>query len=140
MKATDRAWAAGILEGEGAVRINSQTSRNTCHLMVSITSTDREMVDWFGDHYGGTVRPTTTRPECKPAWRWTIAAGQAAAFLRDVVVYCRVPRIIEKIDLALWFQDQKSTDQRVNRSEEYHRWQEGFHAEMARLNQRGAAA
>jgi hypothetical protein len=134
---TDLAWAAGIIEGEGAIRINSITKRNQGNLVVQIASTDEAMVDWFVHRFGGTVSKIKPAPNRKPAWRWIIASRQAAAFLWVIGEYCRIPRIVEKLNLALWFQGQKSRYQKINRTENYKKWQMAFFDRMKKLNIRG---
>lgn len=135
---TDLAWAAGIIEGEGSVRINALTKHNHGALIVSVTSTDADMLEPLAEWFGGTVKPATTRVECKPAWRWTVASRQAAAVLVAVQPYLRVARIIVKVALALEFQAQKVTG-RSNRTPEYRAQQVAYFDRMAQLNLRGVA-
>lgn len=136
--ATDLAWAAGIIEGEGSVRINSATRRNLGALILAVTSTDPDMLAPLAGWFGGHVKSASTRVECKPAWRWTCASRQAAAALVAIRPYCRVARVVAKIDLGLEFQQQKVMT-RANRTTEYAAVQLGYFDRMKVLNVRGAA-
>lgn len=135
---TDLAWCAGIIEGEGMVRINALTRRNLGALIVGVTSTDPDMLDPLCEWFGGTIKRASTRIECKPAWRWTLASRQAAAMLEAIRPYCRVARVVEKIELGLEFQAQKLAGH-ANRTPEYRAQQVAYFDRMAQLNLRGAA-
>lgn len=132
----DLAWCAGIFEGEGSVRINSPTTQNICALIATISSTDSDMLAPFQQWFGGHVGPIFTRPECKPAERWTVASRKAAAFLVAIRPYCRVARVVGKIELGIEFQAQKMGG-RGCRTMAYLDRQHEYFLHMKRLNRRG---
>jgi hypothetical protein len=103
------AWAAGLFEGEGTVRINKPTIRNWGSLMVSVVNTDREVVDFFQARWPGYCKPAggldPTRQ--RPAWVWVIAARKAADFLTTIRPFIVRNKVKERIEHALWFQSQK---------------------------------
>lgn len=115
---TDLAWAAGIMEGEGSIRINKATKRNLGALILTVTSTDVDMITPLYEWFGGGIRPNFTRTECLDAWRWTTAARQAARALEAIRPYCRRRHFIRKIDHGLAYQAQKVLG-RATRTEEY---------------------
>jgi hypothetical protein len=82
MSSFELAWAAGLFEGEGTVRINVPTRRNCGALLVSVVNTDREVIDFFQRRWPGYMK-TAHRPSLRhrPAWVWVVAAHRAAAFL-----------------------------------------------------------
>jgi len=76
------AWVAGLIEGEGTIRIH-KTSPNQprakaiyAHPMVSVQMTDEDVVrrahEWTG--LGHVLGPynVPSRPGSKPIWMWTI--------------------------------------------------------------------
>jgi len=136
LPATDLAWCAGIMEGEGSVRINSRTHRNWGALIVQIVSTDKDMLEPFHRWWGGYFKERTTRSECKDAWAWVISTRQAARFLTAIEPYCRVQRVREKLLLGLDYQGQKHGG---THDAEYETRQHQYYERMKTLNRRGAA-
>jgi hypothetical protein len=102
------AFAAGIMEGEGSVRINALTKRNKGHLAVSVTNTNKEILNWMNDRWPGYFMSASVREECKPAWVWAIAANKALSFLDAIAPYVLTERMKERIDTARWWQKIKS--------------------------------
>lgn len=138
MTKTELAWAAGLFEGEGTVRINKATWRNLGHLCVSVCNTDREVVEFFQVRWPGYLKPATgLRPDQRPAWVWVIAARRAAAFLRDVAPFIQTTRVAGKIKVGLEFQDGKSRCHAVCRAPSYAMDQFASYLYMRELNVRG---
>lgn len=134
------AWAAGLFEGEGTIRINKATKRNLGALVVSVVSTDAQITDFFQARWPGHMKQGTGLTERqRPAWVWVIAARQAAAFIREVLPYFRRDVVRERSWLGLEFQDQKLAG-RANRSDEYREQQWSYYLQMRELNLRGAEA
>lgn len=139
MSPVDLAWAAGLFEGEGSVRINSPTQRNLGALIVDVANTDEAIVAFFHQGWGGYFRRVNARSERrKDFWRWRLAALEAARFLRDISPYLKSPRLRERIRLGLAFQDQKSKKTRTNRGASYRTQQQAYFQRMKVLNQRGS--
>jgi hypothetical protein len=131
------AWAAGMFEGEGSVRINVPTKRNLGSLLVDMVNTDAEVVAFFDERWPGYLRQVAFEGgHRRDYWRWRCAALVAARFLTDVLPYLRTDRVREKALLGLEFQDQK-TAARSNRTPEYAARQRSYYERMAVLNQRG---
>lgn len=133
---TDKAWAAGIIEGEGSIRITPPGARNTCSLFVSVTSTDRDMLEHLSAH-GGSIGAESKRPGRKAYQRWTIVSRQAGGFLEAIRPFCRVARIVAKVDLALEFQAQKAHATQIRDRDAYDATQMAYHDQMKALNVRG---
>ncbi len=133
-------WAAGLFEGEGTIRINKPTGRNTGHLVCSVVNTDREVVVFFQARWPGYMkRATGLRDDQREAWVWTVAARQAERFLLDVLPYLYTERVWTKAQWGLAFQSQKSMSPSVNRSPEYKADQWDFYDGMRAMNQQGIA-
>jgi hypothetical protein len=141
MTPIELAWAAGLFEGEGTVRINKPSPRNWGALVVSVVNTDRQVLDWFQSRWPGYMKPATgLGPNQRPAWVWTIAARQAAGFLRDILPYVVRDAVRAKIAHALEFQGQKRNDTRsMSGADRYAYAEEQWCSYwwMGELNQRG---
>jgi hypothetical protein len=135
----DLAWAAGIFEGEGSIRISPATRRNLGHLTATIANTDYEMLEWFNARWPGYFKVSSNvGTNWRPAWWWMIAAKKAAVFLRAIQPYVKTRRVQMKIELGLRFQDNKRVGH--PRSPEYATRQRAFFLEMKALNVRGRSA
>lgn len=131
------ALAAGLMEGEGSVRINRPTRRNKGHLVVSLVNTNREIVDWFQSRWPGYCKPATgLREGQRPAWVWTIACRQALAFLREIAPYVITWRMRERIQTATWWQEIKAKHHAYRTETDYEEAFNCFHW-MGELNARG---
>jgi hypothetical protein len=133
------AWAAGLFEGEGAIKID-RASAYQCRLMVALRMTDLDIVCFFHERWGGSFGPHKVRPECRPQWSWAVVSRMAGAFLEDVSPYFRSPRVREKAAVALAFQGQKRAGNRTaSEFNQYRSEQWAYWAEMRDLNRRGVA-
>jgi hypothetical protein len=139
--AIELAWAAGLFEGEGTIRINKPSLRNWGSLCVSVVNTDRQIVDWFQVRWPGYMKASTgLRPEQRPAWVWVIAAHSAAAFLEQIGPYVVRDRVRERIALALRFQSEKRSDVRRMSDDDRHAYAQAqweAYWWMCELNKRG---
>lgn len=131
------AWAAGMFEGEGSVRISTRTTRNAGALLVDMVNVQPEVTAFFLERWGGIRKHVKVPPPRRDYWRWQLSARQAAAFLVQITPYLRTPVYRERADLAIEYQAQKSTDQRVNRTAGYAAEQDRYFLAMKRLNVRG---
>ena len=136
MTERELAWAAGLFEGEGSIRINKPGRRNWGHLVASVVNTDRQVIDFFQARWPGYCKSATgLRPDQRPAWVWVIAARQAAAFLEAIRPHVVCDRVKRKLEHGLTFQAQKRVG--GNYSEEYRADQWNAYWWMAELNVRG---
>lgn len=139
MTAVELAWAAGLFEGEGTVRINkpSNNRKNCGSLLASVVNTDRQVLEFFQARWPGYMKSATgLGPRQKPAWVWVIAATKAAAFLRDIRPFVVRDRVRQRIDHGLYFQGQKRRG-RGRSSPEYIEDQWNAYWWMCHLNERG---
>ena len=137
MTGIELAWAAGLFEGEGTIRINKATKHNLGHLCVSVVNTDKQVVDWFHDRWPGYMKPATgLRVDQRPAWVWVIAARRAAEFLRAIQPYIVTNRVREKAQFGIDFQENKKRGSN-NHTNEYREDQFNAYLWMRELNVRG---
>lgn len=97
------AYTAGLFDGKGCILI--QRVKNTFSLHVRVTSTDRPIVDWMHDHFGGCVgiqAPNRNIKNCRPCWYWNIQSKAASLFLARIEPLLVIKR--EQAKLALEFQ------------------------------------
>lgn len=139
MNEIELAWAAGLFEGEGSVRINGFRPNALGALSVELANCDMEIIEFFRARWGGAVRTAKLKPPRRQAYYWRLAARQAAAFLEELRPYLRTARYRARADLAIVYQFQK-VNSRENRTPAYRDRQQAFYEEMAALNIRGSAA
>lgn len=138
MTDVELAWAAGLFEGEGTVRINKPGRRNWGHLAVSVVNTDRQVVEWFQSRWPGYMKVATgMRPSQRQAWVWVTAAKRAATFLAAIRPFVVRDRVRERIDHGLDFQAQKRVGVRAARDSQYAEDQWNAYWWMCELNVRG---
>lgn len=137
ISATEAAWAAGMFEGEGSVRLNKPTARNLGALLIDLPNTDESIVRWFHERWGGYFRRGVLAGNRKPYWRWRIASHVAASFLTAIYPHLRGEKRA-RVALALEFQAQKLPSSSFNRDEQYRDRQWSYYERMKALNARGA--
>jgi hypothetical protein len=138
----DLAWMAGLFEGEGTVSLTApQDSRRTGHVRVSMCNVDRQLVDPFIEWWGGYFRHKYNPPgNRRQAAEWTIDSLKAQRFLQAIRPYVRCDRMKARIDLALAFQESKSSHRIGGHPVDATKkaFQEDCRRRMLILNHRGA--
>jgi hypothetical protein len=124
------------MEGEGTVRISTFTRRNKGALTVSITNTDRDIIDWMQFRWPGYCKPVSVGPGRKPAWAWAIAANVALRFLGSIEPYVITKRMKHRIDAARRWQKIKGKPWQYRTEEDAEESFACYHW-MAELNRRG---
>lgn len=141
MSETELAWAAGLFEGEGTVRINKPSPRNWGTLCVSVTNTDVQVLEWFQARWPGHMKPVRgLRPDQKDAWTWVIAARKAATFLEEIRPYIVRDAVRARIEHGLDFQGQKRNAKHLGDEADRYAYAEtqwNAYWWMCHLNQRG---
>ena len=132
------AWLAGLFEGEGTITLIARRDSFT-HLLVSVTSTDFEVVERFNAVWPvRRLHRKAGTATAKPAWVWRMTSMKAAAFVTDILPFLRTARVEAKARLAL--QSQAARLPGAQRPDQYRETQMGFLREMRRLNHRGPAS
>jgi len=98
---TDRAYAAGLLDGEGTVGIYLRANVHSWYVSVRIGSTDMAILKWLQARWGGCVHPQRVREEHKLFWVWELSTKAADKFLSDVVDYVQIKH--RQVENALAF-------------------------------------
>ncbi len=139
MDVTELAWAAGLFEGEGSVRINPRTKRNNGALVVDVPNVDPEIPAFFLARWGGSVSVSNPPNNRRTVYRWRAASRMAARFLRDILPYLQTAKYRNRALLGLEYQAQK-TRGGPRRSFAYTAGQREYFERMAVLNRRGLSA
>lgn len=107
---TDKAYIAGIMDGEGDIALFPSYPRGKKYLSVriGISNTSLDLLLWIQSLYGGkiadrteeSVSPTTKRHGRKPFYRWNLH-GQARIerFLHDINPYLKIKHLRAKVAL-----------------------------------------
>lgn len=86
-----RAWAAGLLDGEGCFSITSCTNRKKAHLrpvfsaVITVSMVRPEAIHKLHEIVGGTLG--RTRDEYGPIYQWRAYASKAAAICETLLPY-----------------------------------------------------
>jgi hypothetical protein len=108
MKTTQAAWAAGMFDADGCVRVRRQRKPEGIYyaLMIDITQSGEivpNSIVLLARLFGGTPLPSKDhRPGRQRRWSWRLSSQQAASFLRAILPYAVGKR--EQIKLGLEFQ------------------------------------
>jgi hypothetical protein len=102
------AYTAGLIDGEGYVGINYVKAKLP-HLKrkyigaVAMGSTDKELIYWMQEEWGGYVFPKTkTRPEYRPVWGWQANNKIAYALLVAILPYLRTKKKQAELWIEYW--------------------------------------
>jgi hypothetical protein len=132
-------WAAGLFEGEGTVTIaTGGASRLYTRLVVTLSSTDEEIVAFFQDRWPGTITTRLPPGNTRMAYTWFLSAWRAQVFIEQVLPFVVTTRVRAKMELAIEAQSTKQQGTRKN-CIQYREEQETFRLRMKALNKRGAA-
>lgn len=136
---TDRAYLAGLLDGEGHIGINNFGGHRVQAIRIAITNTDIETLKELQGVWGGAL---TTRRVRVPGWKASadllFAASTAVEILREVEPYLRIKH--DQCQLALRFADTVNpASHRTRRLPEgVKQFRETIRQQMLALNKRGA--
>ncbi len=105
----DKAWAAGIIDGEGSILVVPQpaySSRQNWRLEVAVTNSDLRMLFRLKERWGGgKIHEHNRRKErpvhWKPTWDWRLGGRSCAPFLTDILPYLVCKR--EQAEIGLLF-------------------------------------
>jgi len=83
---TVKAWAAGIVDGEGHVKVERYKSSRG---IVRVDNTDIKILRRLQVFFGGSIYPNfrKDRPKSKPCWFWVITGKKVVVFLEEIIPY-----------------------------------------------------
>jgi hypothetical protein len=91
LDSVDAAYLAGLIDGEGSISLTRLHAGANRQLLLSISSTEQEWVDWAMNRIGAgkITRKRPGAPGHAPGLTYSIANRQALAVLRQVTPYLR---------------------------------------------------
>jgi hypothetical protein len=99
---TEAAYAAGILDGEGSIYFSRNRTSRWPSPIVSVASTDRELLEWLPARLGGSiVQKRTYQPQHALSYDWKLTDRRALEFLKIVRPYLVIKRKMVRCDLLL---------------------------------------
>lgn len=118
MKQNDCIYAAGFMDGEGCITTAAANFR------VTISSTDKCILDWFVATFGGTINNMhmPANPKWNMSWKWIVASkSDVATFLKSVYPYLKLKKPQAKVVLDFLEKHQlpPSKSERKQRSDDY---------------------
>jgi len=134
MKDTNKAYTAGLVDGEGCITITRRKKRNLVYPnnnwyyepQVIVANTDKRMMDFLVDLYGGWVAiPKKTRDYYKQDYHWKITGDNMRRLLRDVLSYLVLKK--KQAEIVLSFPNYNKTGKprtTKERQQQEHLWLE----------------
>lgn len=101
MLETDRAWAAGIMDGEGCIRLQNRRNSSgkiSYTLRVSVSNTDPPMLRRLVELFGGGVWPNRSATG-KPMWQWVVWSKNAESALTAMAPYLITKKVQAQVAL-----------------------------------------
>ena len=89
MEATDAAYLAGILDGEGCLSVGWRLKKYITPTL-QVTNTDKRLIDWLLDTLGGSVYEQPARPTRKRCWLWRCAGQVARRAIAEARPYLKI--------------------------------------------------
>lgn len=127
------AYMAGILDGEGCIRIvhdtvnNIDRSYDRYRLFIAVSNTNKNVLEWAADRYGGSVcihnKFSKVKNE-KTCFGWSCQGKHAYNILQKLYPYLIIKR--ERCQVAFFFMDRDYNDNG-----------ESFFMQMKGLNKKG---
>ncbi len=87
----DAAYLAGLIDGEGTITLSHRHANERRHLVVSISSTERSLVQWAleASGVGKVTGKRTTSPKHAPGLTYSVSNRQALDLLHQLLPYLR---------------------------------------------------
>lgn len=97
---TEKAYMAGILDGEGSLNISHRGGRRDPQKSVSVANTSLELIDWIIERFGGRVYPYKKREGWKQVYlvKWT-SKEDIGYLLNQIIDYMIIKRKLADIML-----------------------------------------
>ncbi len=103
-------YLAGIIDGEGCIRIMKQRGRKSYHyfLHIEVGNTSEKLISFIKTNFGGCSYKSKRVIPFKPFYRWYVACKQAEIILQRIAPYLIVKK--EEAMLGLDFCRKKKED------------------------------
>lgn len=119
MDIAERAYAAGLFDGEGCVQVYLQGKGRTQLLIaLSVSGTDFRPLEWLQERWGGRIQvydegtgPRSDGSSRRPLGTWRVRSHRARDFANDIYPFL----VVKRDQLELWFEALDLTRQRGGR-------------------------
>jgi hypothetical protein len=103
------AYAAGILDGEGCIKLYSNSrGKRGYYLRVEIVNTNRSLIVWLHERFGGSIQVRVPKnPKHKTIYDLNLTSQMAASMLKLLRPYLLVKA--PQADIGIIIQGMKST-------------------------------
>jgi hypothetical protein len=130
------AWAAGLFEGEGTVTITKAGRRGYARPVVSVTSTDAEIVGFFQERWRANLRSVgSVSNKAKEAFEWRLySSWKIELFINQILPFILTSRVRNKMQLVF---DACRERQQGTRDPGYKAKRDDLRMQVRKLNQRG---
>lgn len=139
----ERAYAAGLIDGEGCIRLTKRGEQGGTGLRVGqytltveVTNTSKAMLDWLMQRFGGSLSYAEESYELnrKAKWHWRVSANKALYALDAIFPYLIVKRTQGKLGRRFQRYAQYAGRAVTPKIQALH---EKFYRELRVLNKRG---
>lgn len=112
MKEAEKAYLAGIVDGEGTVTLTKHHRNETPTPSVSVANNSLELLEWIKSLAGGTIVSKRKRKaHHNNSYAWTIRMDKAIELLKEIKQYL----IVKKPQADLIIQKYKSVTHRAGK-------------------------
>ena len=110
---TDKAYIAGLFDGEGSVSILSTMQKNLKEfkrgrkltLLAYVTNTNEDILNWLNKIFGGNKKFKASGLGKKPCFRWQVGTRTAKEFLEIIYPYLKIKK--RQAEIGIEFQSLK---------------------------------
>lgn len=115
---TEKAYLAGLIDGEGYIGILKVKKGNKKHFSSSrdylycpifkVCMTDETLIRWLVENYGGTfsARRRSVNPNWKDAFDWVHRNAKCLTLLKEIYPYLRIKN--KEVDILIEFSKQNN--------------------------------
>jgi frataxin-like iron-binding protein CyaY len=135
------AYLAGFIDADGHIGVYTWMQKDTYErskVVVCITNTNKEVMDWLTSKLGGHYHLTNKNAprHHKSTWRWTVQGHSARPVLRKTLQFLRVKK--KQAELGLEFiKTMRKLPFGTALAEEDRAIRKRVHQQIRRLNKRG---
>lgn len=108
---SDKAYAAGLFDGEGSINIDKPRTNKGYSLKVSVAQITPQAPAWLKTRWGGSTREYATR-KGKPLYTWAAVSMCASGFLSDIAPYLLIKQ--NQALLAIEFQSLRHNGRKLS--------------------------
>lgn len=144
MEEIQKAYLAGVVDGEGCIGINKTRNKSVRHkhpyyqVRLRIAMTTEEPIKSIESWCGGIVSLTKRKGSHKPIYEWFLLNDKAITVLKIIKPYLKVKQ--KQVEVAINFRDYYHTHSGFGRAEtpiEVSIIREEYFQQMKQLNKRG---